>query len=106
MFDLLSPIPGANVTLAATSSSSRVKLGGQPLKGAFQVAVYNPGTTVARVRFGDVTVAAVGTTDVAIAPGTVRGFSVSLPDRTGDIYAAVIMDSGTATVEFATGYGI
>jgi hypothetical protein len=104
---------GATVTLAATTTSGAVKLGGQPTEvGArIQVRIVNPGTTVAYVRFGNKDVAAAtAAADVPILPGTSVIFTVTAPEKSADgtfgAYASAVLASGTATLSFTTGVGI
>lgn len=103
------PTDGSTVKIAATVSSGRHILGGQPDTSdnqRFQVRVTNDGTTVAYIKFGDSTVAATAA-DIPLMPGSTSVFSLSVPyGVTTGLYAAAIMASGTANVCFTTGVGI
>lgn len=86
---------GTGATLAVTTSSARVVLG-----GAAPVAnVCNIGSNLAHVRLGSVTVVAL-VTDVPIP----AGFCASL-NATGAAYIAGITDSGTASLFVSLGTG-
>jgi hypothetical protein len=100
------PTAGATVSLAAGTSTGRVKLGGQPsAETLIQCRVYNSGTDVAFIRQGDSTVTAT-VTDMPIAPGEIEVFTFNLPNSTGGLYVAAITASGTPTLYFTTGVGV
>lgn len=98
--------PQATTTQALTTSASTAKLlAGQPKSGAFQVRVYNDGTTLAYIAFGTSSVAA-AVTDIPIPPGIPCGFTISNPAKGGAVYFSGIMASSTATMTVTTGDGI
>lgn len=102
------PTDGSTVTIAATTTSGRHILGGQPSPGGqrFQLRVVNDGTTVGYIKFGDSTVTAT-TADIPILGGSTSVLSVTVPDiLTTGLYVAVKMASGTANLYFTTGAGI
>lgn len=102
------PTMGATVTIAATGTSARALLGGQPeAAGAkHQYRIVNPGTTLAYVRFGDKTVTATNA-DVPVLPGSALILTYQVPDGVTDgLYLAAILASGTATLSITTGVGI
>lgn len=102
---LFSPRPGGLAAVAATTTSDRVKIAGDP-SGAVQVRVYNEGTTLAFVEFGDVTVSASATASHPIPPGIPCGFTLHNPMNAPARYMAAIMASGTGRVSVAVGTGI
>jgi hypothetical protein len=95
--------PGGTVSLSATTSSSRVLLGGLAGKLRVQVRLYNTGSVPVFVSFGtDQAVAAV--TDMPLAPGVPE--IVTLQDGNGAArYLAGITASGSATVYATVGEG-
>lgn len=110
---LFNPIPGSTVSIAGTTATANVKLGGQPITGSFQVRYVNPGTTVAYIKFaantsgsptaGSAVVATAS--DIPVLAGERGGMTINNTQTSGDWYVAAIMASGTATVEFTSGYG-
>ena len=95
----------ATVQIAATTTSARVAIAG--LESGGTVRVVNPGTTAARVEFGDVTVAA--TSPSGATPGSLMVPAAAvevLAAHFGVTHVAAKMESGTATVEFTPGFGI
>lgn len=108
MVQSFQPTMGATVSLAVTSVTSRVILGGQPgpANQRFQVRIYNGGPDTAFIRFGDSTVTAT-TADVPIPSGAIEVMSFMVPDQvTTGAYMAAITASGTAALYFTTGAGI
>lgn len=103
MPDLFHIAKAATVNIAATTSTGRVKITHQD--GRCQVRVVNPGTTIAFVEFGDSTVVASATASAPVLGGTTAGFTIPKPYN-DDIYMAVIMASGTATVYATPGVGL
>lgn len=100
------PTDGTTVSISATTTSARVKIGGEAsLVGArIQVRVVNSGTTTAFIKFGDSTVVATAS-DIPVLGGQTFIFTVNETSATGQ-YAAAIMGTGTATVYLTTGVGI
>jgi hypothetical protein len=94
------PLGASTVSLTATTSSSRVALShsGRP----YDVRLYNAGSVVVFVEFGDSTVAAATATGMPIAPGTVEAFSLP-PSAT---HMAGITSSSTAAIYVTLGYGL
>jgi hypothetical protein len=98
--------PQATTTQAATTSASTAKaIPGGARKGKFQVRVYNDGTTLGYIKFGDSSVAATAS-DIPIPAGLPVGFTIQGNDRDGQVYFSVIMASGSATFSVTSGDGI
>lgn len=99
--------PQATVTQAATTSTSTPKAipGTRNQAGAFQVRIYNDGTTLGYIEWGDSAVAAT-TASLPIPPGQACGFTIANPAKAPATHFAVIMASGTATFSVTTGDGI
>jgi hypothetical protein len=91
------PDAGHAVKIAANSGSQRVAFTG-PGK---EVLIYNDGTTLVFIRYGDSTVVAAAVGDVPIPPGNSYGFG-----RGEAPYVAAIRPSGSGDVYFTTGTGI
>lgn len=98
------PVSDSGVTLAATTASANIKLGGQPRTGEFQVRVVNAGPNNARIRFGDNGVAATGD-DMFVPVGVVEILTVPGLDN-ADRFVAAICATGTAALEFHAGAGV
>lgn len=102
------PTIGATVSLAVTSVSARVLLGGQPVQPGqrFQVRLYNGGPDTAFFRFDDKNGVAT-TADIPIPSGAIEVMSFTVPYGVVDgVYAVAITASGTAALYFTTGVGI
>jgi hypothetical protein len=104
-FGNFTPINGAGVALAATTTSaSTTFVAGTPagtntILNATDVMLYNSGTTLAFCRWGVGAQTAVAT-DVPIPPGTVQVFFKGVSDT-----VACIMGSGSATIYVMPGNG-
>jgi hypothetical protein len=97
--------PAATVSIAATTASQQV-LSGVPvpafLGGPDAVLVYNSGTTLAFVAFGNGAAVATAANGFPVPPGASRLIAVG----NGNVNAAAaIMLSGTGTVYFSFGTG-
>ncbi len=97
------PDPAATVNLSATTSSSRVQVLTASYGSSSEpvVRLYNAGSVVVFVAFGDSTVTASTTANMPIAPGSVEAFTVS-PTQT---HVAGITASGSATLYATPGAG-
>lgn len=90
-------VPIASADIAASSTSARAAL---PSATGRQLRVHNQATVIARVKFGDVTVTAAAG-DLSLPGPSTEVFTV--PD--GATYVAVILASGTGTVNVTSGNG-
>ena len=99
--------PQATVTQAATVTTSTPKLipGTREQAGPYQVRIYNDGSTLGYIAWGDSTVTAT-TSSLPIPAGLPCGFTISNPAKGGPTHFAVIMASSTATFSFTVGDGI
>lgn len=100
------PTPKTKKRLAATTTSgasSRTQI--TNATGSMQVRVrsLSANTVDAYFAFGDSTVVADFNTDEGISPGAVEVFTVNV--TSGPLFASVITESGTATVEIGVGVG-
>ncbi len=99
------PTPASTVNLSVTSSSSRVQVltatSLADVSGSSVVRLYNAGSVVVFVAFGDSTVTATTTANMPIAPGSVEAFRVN-PAQT---HVAGITAAGTATLYATPGAG-
>lgn len=104
--NLFAPTPAGTVVLAATTTSGSVQL--LPLHtGPAQVRVYNDGTTMGYIEFGDSNAVTATVTSIPIPSGQPCGFTIANPQKgSGQIWAAVKMASGTANFSFTLGDGI
>lgn len=103
---LFRPVPATTTNLSASSSSSRVEVMPTATRNAtdniLTVRVYNSGTVIVFIEFGDSTITATTTTSMPIPPGWSEPFRIH-PNQT---YCAGITSSGTATVYFTVGEGM
>jgi hypothetical protein len=99
--------PQATTTQAATTAASTAKLipGTRGQGGAYAVRIYNDGTTLGYIAFGDSSVAAT-TSDLPIPSALPCGFTIANPAKSPATHFSVIMASGTATFSVTTGDGI
>ena len=98
-------VPAGTVNIAATTSSQNVaqNIGSNGVGERPQVRVYNGGTTLAFINFGDAAVTATAS-HIPIPPGAsipVEKFSVPF----GATHVACILASGSGTVYFTSGFG-
>lgn len=91
------PDTSGNITLSATTTTSRVQLSAFTSPGEYRV--YNAGTVAVCIRTGDSSVNAL-TTDMPLAPGALEVLTLR------GTHVAGITASGTATVSFTPGDGI
>lgn len=97
------PEPASTVNLSVTTSSSRV----QVLNGTYGpssepvVRLYNAGSVIVFVNFGNSTVTAAVATGMPIAPGSVEAFAVDISQT----HVAAIVLSGTLTLYATPGVG-
>lgn len=103
-FDTFCPQGTANIAATTTSANVALPIGCPPTGSERpQVRVYNSGTTLAFIAFGDSSVAATASS-IPIPPGAsipVEKFSVPF----GATHVACILASGTGTVYFTSGFG-
>jgi hypothetical protein len=107
------PNDRGTLTVSVTSASANNALLRAPTSGVFQVRVYNAGSALVFIRFGEVTVNSAGTVDLAttvaattadipIAAGNTETFTVD----SGTTRIAALTASGTATLYVTTGEGM
>lgn len=92
---------GLGVSLACTTTSSRVALVGV----GNTLVISNTGTEWGHVLFGDSSATAT-TACMAIPPGTVVTISLNDPKETEWTHVAGITAAGTTTIQISRGFGI
>ena len=99
--------PQATTTQAATTTTSTPKAipGSRGQGGPYQVRIYNDGTTLGYIEWGDSAVVATASS-LPIPAGQACGFTIANPAKSPPTHFAVIMASGTATFSFTVGDGI
>ena len=94
--------PLANYSLAATNATGRVNIS---TNGGRQVRLYNSGTVIIFVKFGDSTVNA-ATTDTPIPPGAVEVLTYDRLLSGANNYVAGITAAGSGTLYITVGEGL
>lgn len=98
------PIDDATASVSVTTSSANALIKADP-EGAFQLRLYNAGTSTAFYAVGNSSVTA-AVTDVPIPSGAVEVITVQNPQSAPVTHIAAITASGTATLYASTGFGI
>lgn len=98
------PADDATTTISGSVSTARGEIKKRP-SGAFQLRIFNGGTTLAFIRVGDVAVEAAAT-DLPLAGGASLIITVLNSDSDPDTHVAAILASSTGSIYVSTGRGI
>lgn len=96
---------GANVTRSGSTTSANVQVVNGAPQGRIQVRIVNSGTTLAFVKFGKDNTVTATAADIPVVPSVPLIVSVDVPDG-GQLWAAVVLASGTGNVYLQPGAGI
>lgn len=97
------PATAKTVNIAVAAASARVAIPGLAT-GTSQVRVYNAGSAIAWVEFGDVTITAAVATGIPIPPGAIE--VLTIPQVSGAPYVAAIAAGATGSIYFTPGMGV